>query len=269
MRQLLVFILCFCSYAQAQVVATVGDTKITAKELAERLNDFKAQTNSSLNPEQLLEEVIRFEVGLLEAEKAKLKEDPLVKSRIKQVLYNSLLEKQLGTKLDSLQVNEKEMKAYYKNNPEIQLAHILIEVKPGAKPEDRKAAHKRAEEVVAAAKSAKTPFDQLAKSYSDDEPTKDLGGDIGYQTKVTLAPIIYDKAVKMNPGEVNGPIETPFGFHIIKLIDRHSYDSADKRQLRSAVYEEKRTQLFNDYFEKAKKSYRIQINKDALKSLTQ
>jgi len=51
-----------------------------------------------------------------------------------------------------------------------------------------------------------------------------------------------------------------FGFHIIKVTGRRSYENANKRQIRLAVFDEKRKQAFDAYFDKLKKSYTIKTN---------
>ena len=159
------------------------------------------------------------------------------------------------------------MKEYYKKVPEVRLAHIVIEVKENPKPEERAAAHKRAQEIFDDVKKSKRPFEELVRLYTDDLATKELGGDIGFQSKVTLAPALYDATVSMKIGEVKGLVDTKFGFHIIKLLDRRSFDLADKRQIRAALFDEKRAKIFNDYFDKLKKQYKIEINREALKSI--
>ena len=67
-------------------------------------------------------------------------------------------------------------------------------------------------------------------------------------------------------GDIVGPIDSRQGFHIAKVTGKNSYDDADKRQIRAAVFDEKRAKLFNEYFDKLKKQYHIQVNKDALKA---
>lgn len=253
--------------AHAQTLATVGGSKITVEEFNRRLDEIKKQAVNPPTPEQFLEDMVRFKVGVQEAEKMKLANDPLVKERFDQVLYNSLLEKQLGAKIDAIKITDNEMKEFYKKNPEVRLAHILIDVKPNATLEEREAAKKRAQEIYDDVKKSKRPFEELVKLYSDDIPTKEMGGDIGYQSRVTLVPVIYDTAMNMRIGEVRGLLDTKFGFHILKLIDRRSYDLADKRQIRAALFDEKRAKIFNDYFKKLKKQYKIEINRDALKSV--
>ncbi|NJL25992.1 MAG: hypothetical protein HC902_13045 [Calothrix sp. SM1_5_4] len=249
------------------MVATVGNAKITVEELNRRLEEIKKQAVNPPTPEQFLEDMVRYKIGIQEAEKLKLQNDPLIKERFDQVLYNSLLEKQIGKKVEEIKITDKEMKEFYKKNPELRLAHILIDMKPDAKPEEREAAKKRAQEILDEVKKSKRPFEELVRLYSDDVPTKEMGGDIGYQSRVTLLPSVYDQAITMKNGEIRGLVETRFGFHIIKLLDRRGYDMADKRQIRAALFDEKRAGLFNDYFEKLKKQYKIEINREALKSI--
>ena len=253
--------------ARAEILATVGNAKITTEEFNRRLEEVCKQAMTPPTPEQFLEDLIRFEVGVQEAEKLKLQNDPLVKERFKQILYNGLLEKQIGGRVSEIKINEKEMREFYKKNPEIRLAHILIELKDNAKPEEREITRKRALEIFDEVKKSKRPFEDLVKIYSDDLASKEAGGDIGFQSRVTLAPVIYEAAQNMKAGEVKGLIETKFGFHILKLVERRNYDLADKHQIRAALFDEKRAKIFNDYFEKAKKGYRIETNKEALKSV--
>lgn len=263
----LVLALLFSVPAFAQTLATVGNSKITVEEFKRRLEEIRKQSMNPPTPEQFLEDMVRFKIGVQEAEKMKLQNDPMVKERFEQVLYNSLLEKQLGAKVEQIKITDAEMKEFYKKTPELRLAHILIDIKPSATAEEREASRKRALEILDDVKKSKRPFEELVKLYSDDIPTKEMGGDIGYQSRVTLVPMIYDTAMKMNIGEVRGLLETSFGFHIIKLLDRRSYDLADKRQIRAALFDDKRAKIFNDYFDKLKKQYKTEINKDALKGL--
>ncbi|MFN7905115.1 MAG: peptidylprolyl isomerase [Pseudobdellovibrionaceae bacterium] len=257
---------CVFSFAQKQdtVVAQVGDRKITLKEFNDKLNEVK---RSAINPptkEQFLEDLIRYEVGVLEAEKRQLQKDPIVQDRFKQELYKALLEKDLGQKVQSIQVTDPEMKEWYKKNPELRLSHILIELRFGASTEQKNEARKRANEILQEVKSSKRPFEELVRIYSDDPITKALGGDMGWITKVNVVPTVYSEAQKMRDGEIRGLIETPFGLHVIKLTGRRTFENADKRQIRLAVFEEKKVKQYNEYFDKLKKAYTIKFNPSAV-----
>lgn len=251
--------------AHAQVVATVGDKTITLKEFNDRYEQIKKQTVNPPPKDLFLEDLIRFELGIQEAEKRNLREDPIVRDRINQELYKALVEFELSQKIDNIKITESDMKSYYKKSPELRTSHILIEVKSNATKEQRAAAKKRAEEILGEVRKSKRPFEELVNMYTDDLATKKSGGDIGWQTRLTVAKEYYEAALSMKVGQIKGVVESPFGYHIIKLTARNSYDQANKRQIRAAVFDEKRNTLFNDLFASLKKKYTIKINPSAIK----
>jgi parvulin-like peptidyl-prolyl isomerase len=251
--------------AQQEVVATVGGKNITLKDFNEKYDDVQKQTVNPPTKELFLEDLVRYEMGVQEAEKRGLAQDPIVKERVRQELYKGLLEKDIGAKIKDIKVNENEMKAYYQRNPELRTSHILIEFKPEATDQQKQAAKQRAQEIYAEVQKSKRPFEELVALYTDDVLSKKNGGDIGWQTGLTIVPPYYDAALRMKVGEVKGLVETPFGYHIIKLTGRHAYADADKRKMRAAVFDEKRKVIFDDYFARLKKQYPVHINKSALK----
>ncbi|MGZ3745766.1 MAG: peptidylprolyl isomerase [Pseudobdellovibrionaceae bacterium] len=256
------------SFAQSkgsEVVASVGSKKITLDDFNKKFNEIKSQTLNPPTKVQFLEDMVRYEVGLQEAAKRNLEKDPIVIERVQQETYKALLEKDLGQKVQKIQVSEAEMKTWYKSNPEIRTSHILVEFKAGATHEQIAEAQKRASEIYEEVKKSKRPFEELVKLYSDDPLSKQAGGDVGWQSRVTLVPSYYEAALNGKINEIKGLVETPFGFHIIKITGRRSYDDANKRQVRAAVFDEKRKQAFNEYFDKLKKGYSIKTNPNFLK----
>jgi len=231
-----------------------------------KYNEVRTQTLNPPSKEDFLEDLIRYYVGLQEAESKGLRNDPVIKEKMEQELYKGLLEKTLGPEVSSIKVNDEQMKAWYKNSPEIRTSHILIEFKPGSKPEEIEVAKKRAQEIYdKEVKNSKRPFEELVRLFSDDPLSKQTGGDIGWQNRLTLVPSYYEAALKMKQGEIKGLIETPYGFHIIKLTGRNTFENANKRQIRTAVFDEIRRQKFNKYFEQLKKNYKIKTNVKLLK----
>ncbi|HWU42495.1 MAG TPA: peptidylprolyl isomerase [Bdellovibrio sp.] len=255
------------AYAQktTEAVAQVGSKTITLDEFNKKYNEVRTQTINPPSKQLFLEDMVRYEVGVQEAHKRGLEKDPIVQDQFNQVLYKALLEKDLGQRVQKIQITDKEMEAWYKNNPELRTSHILIEYKPGATPEQIAEAKKRATEIYDEVKKSKRPFEELVKLYSDDALSKQVGGDIGWQSRVTLVPNYYEAIDSMKVGEIKGLIETQFGFHIVKLTGKRSFENANKRQIRAAVFDEKRKVIFNEYFDKLKKSYTIKENKSALK----
>ncbi|MEK6627826.1 MAG: peptidylprolyl isomerase [Bdellovibrionota bacterium] len=255
------------STAQAQnnetaVVATVGTKKITRAEFNKRYAEVTSQVLANPPSKKVfLEELVRYELGVQEARKRGLEKDPIVQDRINQEIYKVFLEKELGKKVEDSTVTDSEMRAWYNNNPQIRLSDILIEVKPGATKEQREEARKRGNEILSEVKKSKRPFEELVRLYSDDITTKNLGGDIGWQSRVSLVPSYYNAANSLALNEITSDlVETPFGFHIIKLVGRRSYDEASKREVRMAVYDVKRKAVFDAFFDKIKKNYKINVN---------
>lgn len=246
------------------VVATVGEKKITLEDFNKRYQEVKDKTLNPPSKELFLEDLVRYEIGVQEAQKKNLQNDPIVAERIRQELYKGLIEKELGDAINKIEVKEDEMKEYYKKNPEVRTSHILIEVKPGATEKERAAAKKRADEIYDEVKKSKRPFEELVNLYTDDTASKGTGGDIGFQTPLTVVPEYYRVAEKMKVGEVRGLIETKLGFHIIKLTAKNSYEQSVKQRVRAAVFDEKRKKLFDDYFAKLKSKYPVKLSKSAL-----
>lgn len=247
---------------QTAVVATVGTKKITLAEFNKKYNDVTSQV--LVNPptkKVFLEELVRFEVGVQEARRRGLDKDPIVLERLNQEMYKALLEKELGKKVEESPVTEAEMRTWYANNPQIRLSDILIEVRPGATKEQREEARKRANEILDEVKKSKRPFEELVKLYSDDITTKNLGGDVGWQSRVTLVGNYYNAVNALKIGEISSSlIETAFGFHIVKLTGRRTYEEATKRDIRMAVFDAKRKALFDAFFDRIKKQYKITVN---------
>lgn len=117
---------------------------------------------------------------------------------------------------------EARLKAGANPNVEYQIGQILIATPQGATPETVQAAREKAEKIIADLRKG-ADFRQVSLSSSDaSEALK--GGDLGWR-KLSELPTIYADAVpKMKKGAIEGPIRSPSGFHIIKLMDQRGGD---------------------------------------------
>lgn len=253
----------------AQVIATVGPKKITKQLFNKKYSELKKNVFNPPTPEVFLQDLIKFEVGVLEAKRQKLQNDPIVKDKFNQELYKALLEKSLGNKIQNIKVTQGEMRKFYRTNPEIKTSHILIQFKPNSNDKEIAIAKKRANEIYKEVRISKRDFDELVKLYSDDSISKRTGGDIGFQSGVSLAPTYYAAAKRLKVGQISKPIRTRFGFHIIKLTGIQKYKDANISQIRAAVFDTKRKVEFNKFFKKLNKKYKININKKEVRKLTQ
>jgi peptidyl-prolyl cis-trans isomerase D len=108
--------------------------------------------------------------------------------------------------------------ATYADPEQRQASHILIAVKQDAKPEEKAAAKAKADDLAKQAKAAPAKFAELAKKYSDDPGSKEQGGDLGYFGRGAMDKPFEDAVFAMKqPGEIVGPVESAFGYHVIEL----------------------------------------------------
>ncbi len=104
----------------------------------------------------------------------------------------------------------------------IDAMHILIQYKGSMRADDKitrtkDQARKFAAELIKRAQ--KEDFSTLARKYSNDPTVTQNGGDLGMFTHDRMIPSFADAAFALKPGEISKtPVETPFGFHVIKRI---------------------------------------------------
>ncbi|MYB88510.1 MAG: molecular chaperone SurA [Proteobacteria bacterium] len=100
---------------------------------------------------------------------------------------------------------------------EYHVAHILIAVPEGPKPDQIENAANRATSVYERAVSGSN-FTQLAIAASDAQDALQ-GGDLGWRDRAQLPQIFLQQINQMSPGEISKIIQSPSGFHIFKLLD--------------------------------------------------
>jgi len=103
------------------------------------------------------------------------------------------------------------------------VAHILLKFNDKNKEEKRK----QAIDLINRIKKGENISD-LARQYSEDPSAQQNGGDLGWQGKGYYVKEFEDAILKAKPGDVVGPVETQFGFHVIKVFAK------DKRELNIA-----------------------------------
>ena len=106
----------------------------------------------------------------------------------------------------------------YSAPEEIRVRHILVSP-DGSGPAADAAARRKAEDLLQRLKAGED-FAELARRYSDDPPTRDKGGDLGFFGRGAMLEPFERAAFALKPGEMSGVVKTEAGYHIIKLVDR-------------------------------------------------
>jgi parvulin-like peptidyl-prolyl isomerase len=141
----------------------------------------------------------------------------------------------------------------------VHLYHVLVGLPEKASEAELKAAKEKAADVIGRARGGED-FQALAKQYSDDASTKDVGGDLGMIEPGTIATEWEEVVFGMEKGEVRGPVSGPRGLHVFyvsELVkdDVKPFDEV-KETLRNELYRremDKQTRLWMD--ELRKKAY--------------
>lgn len=102
---------------------------------------------------------------------------------------------------------------------EVRARHILIKLDPAADEKARAAARTKAEDVLAKVKKG-GDFAKLAQQLSEDPGSASKGGDLGLFPRGKMVPAFDAAAFALEPGAVSEVVESPFGFHVIKVEEK-------------------------------------------------
>lgn len=164
-------------------------------------------------------------------------------------------------------VTDDEIKKYYDTNKDtitektntMQVSHILVGTEQEAK--DIKAKLDKGEDFAA-----------LAKQYSTDTGSKDKGGALGeiQYNDPYYEPTFVQAAMKLNEGQVSDPVQTKYGFHIIKVTKKTIYPIVPFDQAKEGIKEQllynKQQQTYKDALAKWKTDAKIKIMDKTLQS---
>ncbi|KAF1710436.1 peptidylprolyl isomerase [Pseudoxanthomonas kalamensis DSM 18571] len=118
---------------------------------------------------------------------------------------------------ESLRQRYEQEQTRFMSNEQRLASHILIAVPADADAATREAAEKKAAALVEQARQPDADFAALAKANSEDPGSASSGGDLGWVEKGIMVKPFEDALFAMQPGEVRGPVQTQFGYHVLKL----------------------------------------------------
>jgi len=182
----------------------------------------------------------------------------------KDIVISHLFEKEITSKIV---VSEAEIKKFYDENqdkfkqPEsYHASHILIGVKPEATPDEKQKAREKAE-AIRKRILAGEDFAAIAKAESSC-PSSAKGGDLGFFGKGEMVPSFENATAALKPGEISGVVETQFGYHIIKLVEKKEggvikFD-ASKDDIQNYLKQLKTQKAVSEYVAQLKSSAKIE-----------
>ncbi len=128
------------------------------------------------------------------------------------------------TPVDNPMISDDAVKKYYRSHekeyrePELRkIRYVSFEMKPTA--DDSAQTRSDCADIIRQLRGG-ADFAELAKEYSEDKANAETGGDLGFIAKGSMVKPFEDAAFGARIGEIVGPVQTPFGLHIIQVSAR-------------------------------------------------
>jgi len=211
----------------------------------------KAKEDNYEIDEQMIKEMAEDQIKQIASQfpneiefKKELKKAGLTVPELKDYYKEMMTEEQLRTQIiqnnikNKINITEGEIEEYYKENeseipsrPEMyQIGMIVKFIQPSDKTKEKVLIeiNKIRDELNEGA-----DFTELAKKYSEG-PSAPNGGNLGFFGKGMMVKQFEDAAFDLMPGEISEVIETQFGFHIIKVLEKRG-DEVNARQIKKKV----------------------------------
>jgi peptidyl-prolyl cis-trans isomerase C len=188
-----------------------------------------AEIRKQFPTEQVFTQMLQQRQMTLEKLKADTRQDLAVSKLIENAIA------------DKVGVTPDQVTEFHVKNPErfqqperVRASHILLSFPEGADGPAKVQVRAKAEQVLKEVKSGKD-FAGLAKKYSQDPGSAANGGDLGFFPQGQMVGPFNDVAFKLKQGETSDLVETQFGFHIIRVVEKQPARAIPLEEVRAQV----------------------------------
>ena len=223
---LVVFLIAFavsCGSDSDGQVASVNGRGISTAEFDAYLAYRNLPDNDQKKRRNALEEYTRRE-GIADAiEASGLLDADAIAVELREYRKEMLLSRYFDEFLRE-NVTDQAVLNYYNSNPEefgeerTRVAHILLRTRPDMDDSERLVKLTTAREVYSKLVAGED-FAALAKDYSEDQVSGKKGGELGWLKRGAVSEVFSQKVFSLEESELSEPFETPFGFHIVRILE--------------------------------------------------
>ncbi len=218
-----------------KILAVAAGHEITEKELNDLIKNYPPEQqiymSSPQAKQQVLEQIIAFHLFHKMAVEEKITESKEYEKMIEKMKVELASHMAATSIIEGVRVEEAEEKAFYEENPDlfeaqaqVSAKHILVE--------NEDSANDIAKEIADG-----LAFEEAAKKYSTC-PSKEKGGDLGYFSKGQMVPEFEKAAFEGEIGKVIGPVQTQFGYHLIRVEDKKEGSVVPFEQVQDQIHQQ-------------------------------
>ena len=218
-----------------KILAVAAGHEITEGEVNELIKNYPPEQqiymSSPQAKQQVLEQIIAFHLFHKMAVEEKITESKEYQEMVEKVKVELASHMAATQVIEGITVEEAEEKKFYDENPDLFAAkaqvsakHILVDSEDSANDIAKEIADGLA-------------FEEAAKKYSTC-PSKEQGGDLGYFSKGQMVPEFEKAAFEGEVGKVIGPVQTQFGYHLIRVEDKKESSVMSFEQVKDQIHQQ-------------------------------
>jgi len=205
-------------------LATIDKRPISESEFNAFLKFKRIPEKNKIRQKQHFDNYLHREALADAIEKSKMLDHNMIKAELnefrKEMLISRYFEKYLSNEVSDTDVQ----KYYQKHVKEFEFkkahaAHILIRTNKKMSETEKNARLTTTHEVFSKLRAGKD-FAEMVRQYSQDQVSSKKEGDLGWIKTGSIDPQFSDTLFSLKPGDISSPIETRFGYHIVKLLDK-------------------------------------------------
>jgi len=242
-----------------KILASVNGKNITEQDLQIAMSRFPQENQTYFKSEQgkkqLLDQMISFELVYNYAKDSKLEDEEEFKNQLELMKKDLLIQAGVKKILDTVTVSDDDVKNFYDNNKEmfnseetVSAKHILVDSKD------------KADDIMNKINSGMN-FEEAAQQFSSC-PSAAHGGNLGEFGRGRMVPEFEQAAFQLAVGEVSEPVQTQFGYHIIKVESKSEpsvkpYDEV-KATIATNLLHEKQNAAYINFVNDLQEDYKVE-----------
>jgi len=245
-------------------LAKVGSKSLTDADMKKLMGPIPEVQKQQINNDadiktRMVDNMVTEELFVQEAEKTGVTKNPEFQAGLERARRSLLTQTYLRSKVQP-KLTDANVRSFFDKNKarysqdEVRAYHVLLKTEAEAK------------EVYAKAKAGED-FEVLAKKYSKDPSAAQNMGDLGFFTRSRMVPQFADAAFSMKAGEISQPVKSPFGYHVIKVVEKRAGKPVKFDDVKEQVRGDLQNESINDLIAGLKKSNKVSVNEANVKAL--